>query len=499
MSVSLAFNRETIDALYKGRQTFFTGISLGELPTILSKTPNELVGKFKSHLKGINPDFSLDKDCATSWANAINKNEVLWKYRDYAFASSILFAMQLLAFNLPSYNISGKERVKPVDFDINENTFTVIGSTAYTSDIDVAVQGPRAYFIIQILEDFYDIIQANGIFIKCMDIEYYSDFRIGKDGYIDTSLFSLEDKLKILTYAYISYFRSTRKLEVTDLAKNLGSLFLKELKSAKPIDEIIASAKARWTTEAPGGVLDREKFYEYSKKVDELIYKLRSALPPELPPALPSELPPALRWKKAAAKVIKPSFTKPSFTDIVKSVVADRNKASAIYFGIADADIHRSESYILASTAAYIVVIEQIKKQVGGDGNSPSIIDVQKSITPLTLIACGIENCGYMEENLTLPTSALCNMKAAKYFGRLVRSLNLSKTVNVADYLKIAGELDTKKKKGEACDKDLTVLISEINGLIKPSAAGGYRRRKQKVTRRGRRRRRSTRRHYGKR
>jgi hypothetical protein len=478
MSVSLAFNRETIDALYKGRQTFFTGISLGELPTILSKTPNELVGKFKSHLKGINPDFSLDKDCATSWANAINKNEVLWKYRDYAFASSILFAMQLLAFNLPSYNISGKERVKPVDFDINENTFTVIGSTAYTSDIDVAVQGPRAYFIIQILEDFYDIIQANGIFIKCMDIEYYSDFRIGKDGYIDTSLFSLEDKLKILTYAYISYFRSTRKLEVTDLAKNLGSLFLKELKSAKPIDEIIASAKARWTTEAPGGVLDREKFYEYSKKVDELIYKLPSGL----------------RWGKVAAAVVKTSFT-----DIVKSVVADRNKASAIYFGIADADIHRSESYILASTAAYIVVIEQIKKQVGGDGNSPSIIDVQKSITPLTLIACGIENCGYMEENLTLPTSALCNMKAAKYFGRLVRSLNLSKTVNVADYLKIAGELDTKKKKGEACDKDLTVLISEINGLIKPSAAGGYRRRKQKVTRRGRRRRRSTRRHYGKR
>jgi hypothetical protein len=147
----------------------------------------------------------------------------------------------------------------------------------------------------------------------------------------------------------------------------------------------------------------------------------------------------------------------------------------------------------------YKAQLEQIKKQVGGDGNSPSIIDVQKSITPLTLIACGIENCGYMEENQTLPTSALCNMKAAKYFGRLVRSLDLSKTVNVADYLKIAGELDTKKKKGEACDKDLTVLISEINGLIKPSAAGGYRRRKQKVTRRGHRCRRSTRRHYGKR
>jgi hypothetical protein len=488
MSVSLAFNRETIDALYKGRQTFFTGISLGELPTIKSENLPGLVGKFKNHLRSINPDFSLDKDCNTSWADAINKNEILWKYRDYAFASSILFAIQLLAFNSPSYNISGKERVKPVDFDITKNTFTVIGSTAYTSDIDVAVQGPRAYFIIQILEDFYDMIQTNGIFIKCMDIEYYSDFRIGKDGYIDTSLFSLEDKLKMLKYAYISYFRSRGNNEVTDLAKNLGSLFLKELKSAELIDEIIASAKDKWTTEAPNGVLDREKFYEYSKKVDELIYELPSALPPKLP----SES----KWKIASA-----AFVKTSFTDIVKSVLADRNKASAIYFGIADADIHRSESYILASTAAYIVVIEQIKKQVGGDGNSPSIIDVQKSITPLTLIACGIENCGYMENNLNLPKTPLCNMKAAKYFGRLVRSLNLSKTVNIADYLAITGELDTQKKTGGSCDKKLEDLLEAINGLVKiyiAAAAGGYRRHKQKVTRRCRRRRRNTRR-YGKR
>ncbi len=59
--------------------------------------------------------------------------------------------------------LPGTERIVPRGFHMSKHypLFTILGSAALESDIDITIQGDHAIFIISILEDLFDVIDSH--------------------------------------------------------------------------------------------------------------------------------------------------------------------------------------------------------------------------------------------------------------------------------------------------------------------------------------------------
>jgi len=525
-NVGRKFNYESVKEYYDAKMAIFPDVPTPVLHDLHTFSLEDLTGHFKVVANSIDLNRLIPAG-SKSWEQIITDlsqcaQQTLWKFRDYVFSVTMIWVGQFLSNNVNyKTNADGKAyidiisdlpRFKPEKIELENNEFTVIGSQKVTSDIDVTVQGPGAYFIIMILEDLFTKFTDAGVSIRRMDLEFYTDFRIAQKAYVNVNKFSIDEKVKILKYAYISYFRSTHTTELSPLATVLGNKFLGGLGDPVSLDAVIADAKAEWLSEAPDGVLDREKFYEKAKQIDDKTKKVYHLFISQ-------------KWQGIAAKVVSLAKQKrASFAEIVPEVLQSR-LAIDLFFLICKANIHRAESYILPSTAVHVVDIEQLqdKREVNSNMSSYFGITPLTGVEKFTYIASAIEQLGYLEHYH--PSGQICSIKGIKYVGRMIRALinaglltgneyfsyQLKGSTITDSYTEIYNKLNSLRKLGaSACDiniKDLDeALVDKLESIVtenpleviseNPLRTGGYRRNK-KVTRRRRSRSSRKRRTYG--
>lgn len=545
-NIGRKFTFESVQQYYNAKMAEFKSVANLPLQDITSEIYAS-VDTLLSHFKTIAVEINLNKliiDDGKSWEKIIleivktstETAEQLWKFRDYVFATCMIWMGEFLsAHNTSITIIDGKPRTRPKTFNIENNEFTVIGSQNLTSDIDVTIQGEGAYYIIEILEDVFETFGTRGIPIKRMDLEFYTDFRIAATIFINVNkLIDEKDSTfadEILKLAYVSYFRSTGAASMEDvspLARELGKKYLENIKldvvSKKPLDQIITEAWVLWTTETTSngkiGQLDREKFYAKAKVVDEQAAEIveKQSIPvacsTKNPPLNKSPLPnasePTLnksprsnakdRWHKV--------FMCIQTTTVLRKIILipeKQNLARAIFLNIAYGNIHRPESYILPSTAVHVVALEQSKKGSASINSTSAYFGISPDIgvSDFTYIASAIEQLGYLEHYHLTET---CSMKGVKYVGRMIRALKNSKLLNGTEYSmfekktydEIYESLNAlRKAKATSCSIDINKLNSDLLlEITNTTQLGGYRRHK-KVTRRRRSRSGRKRRTYG--
>jgi hypothetical protein len=406
---------------------------------LASKTTNPLfpllkesfvtLDDFGTHLQSIKLDIHGD-----TWEVMQTPiNQAIWEFREYIFASSMLFLGTQLANLPPSLTYFKLKRLIPSDIDLSKNTFTIIGSQKLSSDIDVTIQGSYTYIVIMLLEDLFEALtETYHIPIKHMDVEFYGDFRILKKLFINTNNFSNENRFRMLIYAYIGYFRSTHIDtidQVSDIARLIGTIYLKLLRNKTPIDTILQTALNQWHTTAPGGTLNRETFYKTQTKIDEDMTRVIDGL----------KYHDSSHFKELAIE---------------------------LFFLIADADIHRPESYILGSTAVHVVETEQVKGSL-----APKIDfqwftkNAQISLDKFAYLASSIEQLGYLEHYH--PSTISCSKKGVKYFGRMIRALQYAKIItNAMTPTYIALNAYRKNEGSTPCPYDIHDKLNELHTTL---------------------------------
>lgn len=340
-------------------------------------------------------------------------------YRYYIFSLCMIHIGYILnnVHTLKNWNIKKRSIFDISSFNILNNTFTVIGSKNLTSDLDVTIQGPNSTFVISVIEDLFQLVNSN-IPLKSMDIEFYGDFRILKNMYVNVGKFSDKSRINMLKYAYISYFRSTHKMnvnEVSTLVRSIGQKYLNDMESSTSLDEILNDALSFLKVEIPNG-LDREKFYKYSIQAENDSKSLTS-----------------------------------DNTCITSNSISCGSLADEIFFLIANGNIHRPESYIVPSTAVHVVDLEQGGKSINVKNNSFKTWftrNVSIGLDNYAFYSSAIEQCGYLEHYA--PTG--CTKKGIKYLGRMIRALiksgvlDQSAHVNNKSYNNIQKSTNTYRK-----------------------------------------------------
>jgi len=380
-----------------------------------------------------------------------------WKFREYVFCSSMIFDGKYLATadkSLP-VKIGEFSREIPSDFSIEEYMFTVIGSSELTSDIDVTIQGPSSSFLISVLEDLFITMNGMGIPIRCWDLEFYGDFKLLKSVYINFTKFSTYQKLLLLNYALISYFRSTQQSDpsakpvLSPLAATIVRKFIDQLHLDKTISlgDTTQLAYDNWLRDAPGGKLNRETFYKSIKTVED--------------------------YSKVVEKYMKSANTKKISNNIelekdpkLKTVENLKSLAFTFFIGIANGNIHRPESYILPSTAVHVVEFEQRKDGMFSDAIPESWFSTNAriGIDKSGFLLSALEQLGYLE-HYHPNKGELCSKKGVKYFGRLLRALVQSKLLD-KDSL-IVGTSNRfnafRSSSSTECPANIHTLLEDLN------------------------------------
>jgi hypothetical protein len=298
--------------------------------------------------------------------------------------------------------------------------------------------GPYSTFLISILEDiFYRLTNQNGIPLRCWDIEFYGDYHVLDSLYINVAKFDTSARIKMLTFAYISYFRSTHATTVSPLARQLGVIFLERLSSPLSVDLVIARALHEWNDTAKDGKLDRELFYKLSQKAEEIMTLLKPSLR-------------TTRSKKVA------SNNRRTFSQ-------DNHPYAVELFELFSlSNVHRAESYVVPSTAVHIVDLEQKSEVLDTDDIPTSWIssNVRVGVDAFAYIVSAIEQIGYL--NYYHPSGTSCNKKGIKYWGRLVRALKQASLLSSKYLSQSAEDLNAYRKSKEGVD-----CVYNIHELIK--------------------------------
>jgi hypothetical protein len=484
------FTFESIKEYYYAKMSAFTRVPTAELqdPTLNLEDFVRQINEVKNYY------FSL---CNDSWEKIVEQQtnerqkEALWKFRDFIFAISMLWVGKVLGETLGVLKIGDNPvRDIPEKFNIKNNTFTVIGSQKLTSDIDVTIQGPGSYFIIMAVEDLFETLKRKyNIQVRCMDIEFYTDFRIAKHVYVNVQDFTPEERKEILKYAFIGYFRTTGGETISPLARTLGTKFLSLLgEGPEALDAVLSAALAEWNTmkPSPGERLNREEFYKIAKEIDnEATDIYRDYTRKKMMKAAKIE-----KEKLMSESPSTETKRKGSFANIVIQTQEDKtdhDKAVKIFFDIAKGDVLRPESYILPSTAIHVVDLEQLKDERGKNTSISAYFGTTPvtGVEQFTYIASAIEQLGYLEHYHS--EGEICNIKGIKYVGRLIRALEKAGLLNNPELKETYTSLNALRKSGGKCTTDIPVLMDTVTTALTSStaaaAAGGYRKKRYTKTR----------------
>jgi len=431
------FTYESVNEYYTAKIAKFN-VRDWTLPTTVFPT----LAAFTTHIRDVQTKYDITFPACTrtdtfTWEAWIleqprDKAVRMWVYRDYVFSLCMIHIGKILG----SQRLWSVHRTIPERLDITKNTFTVIGSQKLTSDIDVTVQGPHSAVVISVIEDIVqDITYTSGIPIRCMDVEFYGDFRILNNLFINVGNFSPMQRQQMLQYAYISYFRSLHITgpDVSPLARRIGELYVQRMGGTVSLDTILESAHKEWTSTAPDGVLNRERFYAENTHAEI-----------------------------AANQLIQRYGSKKVIERIRNTVI--RTTAEDIFFSIARGNIHRAESYILPSTAVHVVEIEQV---LGNKTKEEAIPiswfteNAQIGVDEFAYLASAIEQAGYLEHYH--PDTTACNKKGVKYFGRMVRGLIHAKMLDDS-FLPIYTALNEYRRTEDTteCPYNIHTLLSDI-------------------------------------
>jgi hypothetical protein len=442
------FTYESINEYYTTKLSKFGGsgdLLLDDEETIGTISSNdELVKYFEDRAEVYKLDIPDCKLSSYTWLQLIEDNTPdtdtrvkLWKFRDFVFCTTMLWIGSRMIMPNTSHIFERDTSL----INIDDNMFTVIGSQELISDIDVTIQGPYSWTIIAILEDLHIYLSTKGISIKCWDVEFYGDFRILKSIYLNVNRFSTGNMLKILTYAYVSYFRSnhiTDTPSISDIARTLGLIYLKivGIEESTRLDKILEDALNIWKAAAPHG--DREEFYRQSQIAEEVSNDIKSTL------------------------IEKNGSVISNNTRIV-----DEGLASLLFFALAEGNIHRPESYILPSTAVHVVEMEQVRQGIHNNSPIPSSWfsnNARVELNNAIYIASAIEQIGYIEHYH--PKETKCLKKGVKYFGRLIRAFEYSGLLySNSEFKFIYQELNAYRKGTHGVDPGLCKTIN-IHNLL---------------------------------
>ena len=198
-------------------------------------------------------------------------------------------------------------RRRPEGFAPEQYTLSMFGSEKPTSDIDVTVEGPHASFLIADLEDAW--LALTGSPCSRWDVEYYGDFLLfldetGQSSYINSRGFD-DSTEKILPFVGISILKNTGRLDFPRLNE-----------FCQKHTELL---RGNW----------REEAHDYYNALQGMDYDQRRETYYKL---------------LAKAENLRLSQIKPT-----------KESHLAVFLLLCEANIYRSENYILPSTVIHVV------------------------------------------------------------------------------------------------------------------------------------------------
>lgn len=395
---------------------------------------------------------------------------LLWRFREYVFGMAMRFIGEYASSttDVPLRIGSNPPRIKPTAFRVEDHSFTIVGSSELTSDIDITVQGPHASFLIALLEDlFYTLTQDHGVPIRCWDVEFYGDFRLLRSVFINFHKWTYPQRVFLLEFALVSYFRSTHQVTHRPpvLHPNVSSLVHRALRLAgtnparipRATQEIVKNAYDSWRHTAPKGILNRELFYRELERIESDSATLRLIRPDN----------------QSNNRISNNTALGPHAQEI----------AFDLFTAMAIANIHRAESYVLPSTAVHVVEWEQKKASANGAKPLPTswfASNARIGIDSFGFLLSAIEQLGYLEHYHS-PTVS-CSKKGVKYVGRYIRALVQAGVLPVTTPMKsIYEQLNAYRSTKDPtvpCPYNIHNVLKQILALDKPAKRprGGSRR-----------------------
>jgi hypothetical protein len=462
------------------------------LPTIIFESPMQLC----THLETVASSRGIKLDSCTRetpyvWSKYIEslpetQQHEIWKYREYVYACSVLFIGHYIQNAQRSgaksiHILPSTSRHIPDGFTIDEHTFTIVGSSELMSDIDITIQGPRSSFLISLLEDLYIYMSYTGdIPIRCWDVEFYGDFKLLQSLFVNMNKFTDWQRLLILKYALMSYFRSSHKdvNNVHPLVIHLVNYCLKTfINTNESADTILRLAHSQYAEEAPDGVLNREYFYKELREVEVSSLLIK----------------PYLKTIGTDGKIVSDN------TAITTSVGDPAGISFTMFSGIMRGNLHRAESYVVPSTAVHVVEFEQKKAGMFTDSLPESWLssNARIGIDTFGFIVSAIEQLGYLEH---YHEDSVCNKKGIKYFGRLARALVQAGLLQESSqYTGIAKQLNMYRGSADptaVCGQDIHQLLEQILNTLQATVSSTEIRHQTHAATRRRRRFRKTMRRY---
>lgn len=391
-----------------------------------------------------------------------------WKFREYVFGCAMLFLAQYVpnvqrtdaTRGQPSIQIldTANPRIIPPAYEMKDHSFTIVGSSELTSDIDITIQGPHASFLISVIEDLFLYLTTNeGIPMRCWDVEFYGDFKLLPSLFVNFSKFNNPQRLLLLKYALASYFRSTHHESAAQVHPNVQFLVkhcLKLLSTPKmEIDSMYNQVVENALAITPK-VLDREAFYK-----DLMFIESDSKL---------------IKYFKNMEGVIVSDNT-----NLAKKGQDLGNFGFNLFYALARANLNRAESYVLPSTAVQVVEFEQKKvgKSTLGLPETWFSSNARIGIDKFGYLLSAIEQLGYLEHYH--PRETECSKKGIKYFGRYVRALIQAgllpeKSAFTSAYIDL-NAYRSKKEANAICGYNVHELLEGILSFVTVNANQGSR------------------------
>ena len=474
-----------------GRHFDYDSVNLYYMSKIKSfptATPDLVLPKqiFKSvdvlcaHLRDVAIEHDIPINTCTTWSEYMaslpsDKQAYVWKYREYVFACAMLFIGSFFSVKHEDVSfLEGIHRKVPSDFDIKNHSFTIVGSSKLTSDIDITIEGPRASILISIIEDlFIYMTEKEQIPIRCWDVEFYGDFHILQSMFVNMSKFKSLARIPLLKFALMSYFRSTGQGAASSPSISPSVEFLVRkclalINDSKQVYAVfVQNAYNAWQTEAPGGVLNRAEFYKQLGAIEEDSILISAFL----------------KHLEGATATESNNVALEETSGIAAEMIAYRT-----FNALMIANLHRAESYVLPSTAIHVVEMEQ--KRIGrGEGGLPEswfANNARIGIDEFGYLLSAIEQLGYLEHYH--PSNVACDKKGIKYFGRYVRALlNAGLLTAESPFIPVSQELNAYRSSDDpsvVCKHNVHVQLRNILQSLSGMKGGGKKRRHTRRLRR---------------
>lgn len=331
MGTFVRFDPEQILKYYESKRRTHSTTGFGDL--ILddsSAARSEII----MALQQVDPNFS--------WHDikqyTVDEQKEFWTLREWLFCQVLVLAY----LNFKEGNVS---RPPPNGFKPEAYTFALFGSVKPTSDIDVSVEGPLASYLIAVLEDLW--LSATENPCSRWDIEFYGDFSMVLDEKKQSTFLNSREfnsaADKILPYVGASILRNAETLDFPEL---------NEFIAAHP--EVPALTQSPWKEEA----------YKLMESISSMTYDQQREN--------------YYKYLGEAEKIRN------------STAIVSKDVALKVFLAMCQANLYRSENYILPSTVIHVV------RDIQAKAPQPNRNDPRCGLYHATLSSCAVGRFAYL-------------------------------------------------------------------------------------------------------